>query len=80
MDITDKKRLQYKERVIDAITQALSNNYDRIVDLSDIGNEIGYAVSSITCTDGNDLNIWSFEYDDLVDGINHGYSVNNGTH
>jgi hypothetical protein len=80
MEITKKKRDEYKNKVIEAIKSALINNKERITDLDDIGNEIGFAVSSITCKNGKDLKIWSFEKDDFENGFTHGYSLNDGSH
>lgn len=44
-------------------------------DLSDIGNEIGYTISLLHCDkyDG-------FSKEDFLNGFNHGYSLNDGTH
>lgn len=79
MDITEEQRREYRDKVIEAIILELSNT-NTITDLGDIGNAIGFAVSSITCSDGKDLNIWSFEKDDFEHGFNHGYSLNDGSH
>lgn len=49
-------------------------------DLSDLGNAIGRAVSSHTCKDGQDLNLFGFEKEDFLHGFTHGYSLNDGTH
>lgn len=80
MDITEEERKKYRDKVIVAIEKALKENKERITDLSDIGNEIGFAVGSITCKDGKDLNIWSFEKDDFEHGFSHGYSLKDGSH
>jgi len=80
MDITEEERKEYRDKVIEAIEKSLKENKKRITDLGDIGNEIGIAVGSITCKDGNDLNIWSFEKDDFEHGFNHGYSLFDGSH
>jgi len=80
MDITEEQRKDYRDKVIKAIKKALDNNKERITDLGDIGNEIGFAVGSITCKNGKDLNIWSFEKDDFENGFKHGYSLMDGNH
>ena len=43
-------------------------------DLSDIGNEIGYAIGSVNA----DLSEYEIKF--LISGINHGISLTNGTH
>ena len=73
--ITEEQIKEYRNKVIKAIIENLKDN-PKISDLSDIGNEIGFAVSSITCNNGKDLNIWAFEKDDFEQGFNHGYSLN----
>lgn len=80
MEITEEKRKEYRDKVIESIQKALSDNKERITDLGDIGNEIGIAVGSITCKNGKDLNIWSFEKDDFEYGFSHGYSLKDGSH
>ena len=80
MDITEEQRKDYRDKVIEAIKKALDDDKERITDLGDIGNKIGIAVGSITCNNGKDLNIWSFEKDDFEHGFNHGYSLMNGSH
>lgn len=48
-------------------------------DLGDIGNVIGIAVSKITLM--NEKSLYSgFSRQDLERGVNHGYSLNDGTH
>ena len=79
MEITDVQREEYKNKVVEAIIKSLSSN-TTITDLGDIGNEIGIAVGSVTCDNGEELNIWSFEKHDFIGGYNHGYSLMNGTH
>jgi len=79
MKITEEQRKEYRNKVVEAIIKNLKDN-PTITDLGDIGNEIGFAVSSITCKNGKDLNIWSFEKDDFEHGFNHGYYLNNGSH
>lgn len=64
-----------KDEIINAIILKLKDN-DRIKDLSDIGNEIGFAISSITCSNGKDLNVIYFEKEDFEHGFEHGYSLN----
>ena len=80
MGITEEQRREYRDRVIEAIERVLKDNKEKITDLGDIGNEIGFAVSSITCKEGKDLNVWSFEKDDFEHGFSHGYSLNDGSH
>jgi len=80
MDITKEQRKNYRDKVIESIKKALYDNRERITDLGDIGNEIGIAVGSITCKEGKDLNIWSFEQDDFEHGFTHGYSLMDGSH
>ena len=80
MDITEEQRKDYRDKVIEAIKNALDDKKERITDLSDIGNEIGFAVGSITCEKGKDLKICSFEKDDFESGFRHGYSLMDGTH
>lgn len=75
-----QERHDLKIKVIYSIVNDLLQNPDRMTDLSDIGNFIGIAVSKITCKNGADMNLWSFEKDDFILGFNHGYSLNNGTH
>ena len=75
-----KERENLKDLVIYSIVNELLQKPDLITDLSDIGNFIGIAVSNITCKNGKDLNFWSFEKDDFINGFNHGYSLNDGTH
>ena len=75
-----EERHNLKIKVMYSIINDLLQNPDRITDLSDIGNYIGIAISKITCKDGKDLNLWSFEKDDFINGFNHGYSLNDGTH
>jgi len=79
MDITEEQRKEYRNKVIEAIKCELDKT-DLITDLGDIGNSIGVAVGSITCKDGKDLNIWSFEKDDFQHGFCHGYSLKDGSH
>lgn len=79
MKITEEQRKKYRDKVIEAIIKNLKDN-DRITDLGDIANEIGLAVGSITCDNGKDLNIWSFEKDDFEHGFSHGYSLMDGSH
>jgi hypothetical protein len=78
--MTNEQREEFKDLIITsiAIELAISGNY--LTDLSDIANCIGMAVSKITCEDGKDLNLWSFQKDDFISGFNHGYSLNDGTH
>jgi hypothetical protein len=75
-----EERDDLKTKVMYSIINDLLQNSDRITDLGDIGNYIGIAISKITCKNGKDLNLWSFEKDDFILGFNHGYSLNNGTH
>lgn len=78
--MTVEERHDYKIKVIYSIVNELLQKPDSMNDLSDIGNFIGIAVSNITCENGKDLNLWSFEKDDFINGFNHGYSLNDGTH
>ena len=78
-EIDEKERALYAKEVIERILYALEHS-TTITDLSDIGNEIGSAVGSVTCMDGKDKNIWSFQKDDFENGFEHGYSLMNGTH
>jgi hypothetical protein len=80
--MSKEERLQYRDEVIDRIIYALTdeNEKARITDLGDIGNHIGWAVGSVTCKNGKDRNLWSFEKSDFELGFSHGYSLMNGTH
>ena len=75
-----EERERLKDLVITSIAIELAINGDYLTDLGDIANCIGMAVSKITCENGKDLNLWSFEKDDFIHGFNHGYSLNDGTH
>jgi hypothetical protein len=44
-------------------------------DVSDIGNEIGIILGKYISD-----NLFGWEKDDLISGINHGISIANGTH
>jgi hypothetical protein len=79
MDISEQQRKEYRDKVIEVIKFELSKP-NALNDLGDIGNAIGFAVGSITCKNGKDLNIWSFEKDDFESGFDHGYSLKDGSH
>ena len=62
--------------ITEELSEHLRNNvkYNNI-DLSDIGNEIGFIIGKHI-----DSNKIGFELDDFIRGLKHGISIANGTH
>ena len=71
-----KKELIFKvELEIRKLFMSPENYY---ADLTDIGNEIGRIISGIVTNNIEDVD--GFEISDLLMGIEHGWSLNDGTH
>ena len=74
--ITNKLQLSSKgiELMADDIFKQLTTNKHKIADMDDFGNEIGIAIAKYFLpADG-------FELLDFIQGIQHGVSLEDGTH
>ena len=78
IDITEEKRMELRNSCVERIVYNLQNRH--VTDLGDIGNMIGDAIASVTHKDGKDQEFWSFQKDDFILGLEHGYSLHDGTH
>ena len=59
------------QEIVKPLIQHLEEIPYRVGDISDLGNEIGYAISQFLDED---------KLDDFIMGLKHGISLKNGTH
>jgi hypothetical protein len=71
--LEDDRLIDFKE-TINKISEHLNNLKYYNGDISDIGNEIGYAIGSVL------ENMTEYEINSFVTGFKHGVSLTNGTH
>ena len=71
--LEDDRLIDFKE-TINKISEHLNNLKYYNGDISDIGNEIGYAIGSVL------ENTTEYEINSFVTGFKHGVSLTNGTH
>jgi hypothetical protein len=71
--LEDDRLIDFKE-TINKISEHLNNLKYYNGDISDIGNEIGYAIGSVL------ENMTEYEMNSFVTGFKHGVSLTNGTH
>jgi hypothetical protein len=71
--LEDDRLIDFKE-TINKISEHLNNLKYYNGDISDIGNEIGYAIGSVL------ENMTEYEINSFVTGFKHGVSLKNGTH
>jgi hypothetical protein len=62
------------DEVVEAVIQELRHRVKYAGDVSDLGNEIGYALGKVL------KNMTQEETRDFIHGIRHGISLTNGTH
>jgi hypothetical protein len=68
-----ERQIDFKKIMTDISVKLPTIPYDN-GDISDIGNEIGFAVGSIL------ENVTQQEINDFISGFRHGVSLTNGTH
>jgi hypothetical protein len=61
--------------VIESLFDHFEKNNTKIVDMADVGNEIGIAIGKFINNKDN-----GFDLDSLISGIRHGVSLIDGTH
>jgi hypothetical protein len=71
--LEDDRLIDFKE-TINIISEHLNNLKYYNGDISDIGNEIGYAIGSVL------ENMTEYEINSFITGFKHGVSLTNGTH
>ena len=76
MSIQDKSYKTTKEALVKYLQDfSLVDGDLSDLDLGDLGNAIGYIVGDFL-----DDDIVGFEKDDFMTGLNHGFSIKDGTH
>lgn len=68
------------QNICNEIILAIEDVKDRGNFIGDIGNAIGFAISKHTCKNGKDLNLLDYSEKVFIDGVRHGFSLNDGTH
>ena len=81
IELSKKKQKAFFIKICDDIIAQLENAKIKYsVALSDIGNEVGFAIGMNTCKNQKDLNYFCFEKNDFIIGYEHGYSLQDGSH
>jgi hypothetical protein len=68
------------ETLIACLENANYLNNCKYCDLGDVGNEIGLALGQFLLPNDDEKELWGWDKESLINGINHGISIVDGTH